>query len=1015
MKPSEFLTEAAAPKVGRKYQHIEDLVLSDGSHGGLHAVERLKHMGEEGGSIELKWDGMPVLYWGRDEQGNFSMIPKNAWQYLKSGKTQTSSGAPTVMRSPDDIKKFVLGTGGGDTKARQQFANQFANLWPYFEKISPKKGFLEGGILFYPGIKPDGSSAMPVLNSETNTYDFTPNITTFHIPVDSELGKKIAKSKVMVAATGYYPSMGSDDEQRFPDAEKLSVPGVIVQGTTYVQEPVPLDSKGLDSMEAFIKTNAKLIDNYLAPKPGLSNPGAELYTYLNKHLRTEGLLADFPDWARANLSPKKAETLLSDPKGLKATLGAVEGLGKQKNVLINQLSQGMHGGIKQTKPEGYAQAHPGKQFNYDLPGQFIKTIDQTNWAPKESVVNEAKKGSSAVVGWGRGMGHTGHDALVNAVIHQAETTGATPYFVVSRSFGKDDPIPPETKIKMYQKKFPKYAKMFSLPPEGMTTLNQVLADLVTKGVTDVTLVVGETEKDAFGYLTRPDKSGVPPYKNFGLNSLTVMSRQDTKAPGSDKSKPDYHEGPRATPMREVLLDPEKFKASNIEYANMPNEEMQFTVWRKAMSPALDDSEVLDMMNTAKQNLIQFHTKKPRRKASDIKEHFAKMRPLLKEATVEQKYKMLKLMKEAYLNMNEDSEDEIHDYDKLDNILLKLCELVVTGQKTDPGKYGMVAACVLDNKNRMAMGVNLPAEDGTRRHAERVAIDKYQDKYGEIPEGSIIVTTCSPCSEHMSERHGEDCTQLINDSGIKKVYAGYNDPTQPEDERTFNCMETSNVKIRQLCKQFAEQFMDMEKEEQQHISEKMRMGATIEPIEEYSVRNTKKFIQRAHDIEQGQSYGSQPYSSHPKAVANIGKKFFGTQFTPEAVKVALLHDVLEDTPYTPQQLAQKGFSKEVIKAVQLLTKDKNLSSADNIKNIINSGNKLAMMVKYSDNYMNYTGDKSHWESERAKHSNKKYLASLNMLGDVLGIKKHLGDEESVVKDTNIEESDITESMDYLEEK
>ena len=57
MKPSDFLTEAAAPKVGRKYQHIEDLVLSDGSHGGLHAIERLKHMGEEGGSIELKWDG----------------------------------------------------------------------------------------------------------------------------------------------------------------------------------------------------------------------------------------------------------------------------------------------------------------------------------------------------------------------------------------------------------------------------------------------------------------------------------------------------------------------------------------------------------------------------------------------------------------------------------------------------------------------------------------------------------------------------------------------------------------------------------------------------------------------------------------------------------------------------------------------------------------------------------------------------------------------------------------------
>jgi hypothetical protein len=641
MKLREFITEAAGPKVGRKYQHIEDLIVSDGSHGGLHAIERLRHMGEEGGNIELKWDGMPVVYWGRDEQGNFGMFPKNAWQYLKSGKTETSSGASTIMRSPDDVKAFVMGTGSGDPKARQQFANQFAGLWPYFEKISPKQGYLEGGLLFYPGNKPDGTSAMPVVNPETNTYDFTPNITTFHIPVDSELGKKIKQSKVMVAATGYFPTMGSSDEQRLPNAESLSVPGVIVQGTTYVQEPVPLDSKGLDAMEAFLKKNAKLIDNYLAPKPGLSNPGGELYTYMNKHLRTEGLLADFPEWANANLSAKKAETLLSDPEGLKATLGAVEGLSNQKNILINQLSQGLHGGIKQTKPEGYVQAHPGKQFNYDMPGQFIKTIDQTNWSPKESVVNEAKSGSNAVVGWGRGMGHTGHDALVQAVIHQAENTGATPYFFVSRSFGKDDPIPPETKLAMYQKKFPKYAKMFSLPPEGMTTLNAVLDNLKTKGYTDATIVVGETEKDAFNYLIKPDSTGNPAYKNFGWNNITVMSRQDTKAPGSDKSKPDYHEGPRATPMRQVLLDPNK------------TEQEQFAVWRQAMSPSLDDSEVLDMMNTAKQNLIQFHTKKPRRKASKIKEHIAKMRPLLKEASVEQQYKMLKLMKEAYKQTDED--------------------------------------------------------------------------------------------------------------------------------------------------------------------------------------------------------------------------------------------------------------------------------------------------------------------------------------------------------------------------
>jgi hypothetical protein len=667
MKITHLLNEAANPKVGRKYQHIEDLVLSDGSHGAMHAIERLKHMGEEGGSIELKWDGMPVVYWGRDEAGNFSMIPKNAWAYLKRGQTQTSSGASTVMKSPEDVQAFILGTGSGDPSARQGFAKQFASLWPYFEKISPKQGYLEGGLLFYPGTKPDGESAMPVLNKETGTYDFTPNITTFHIPVDSELGKQIPKSKMMVAATGYFSSMGSSDEQRFPDATKLSVPGIIVQGTTYVQDPVELDFQGLSNLEAFVKKNAKLIDNYLAPKPGLSNPGGELYSYLNKHLRTEGLLADFPAWANANMSAKKAQTLLSDPKGLQATLGAVEGLSKQKNVLIGQLSQGLHGGIKQTKPEGYAQAHPGAKFKYDIPGQFVKTIDQTNWKPRESVVSEAKGGKKAVIGWGRGMGHTGHDALVTSVIHQAEQTGASPFFVVSRSFGKDDPIPPETKLALYQKKFPKYSKMFSLPSPDAPTLNDVLAKLATKGYSDVTLVVGADQKEAFGYLTRPAKDGVPPYQKFGLNSLQIMSRQDTKAPGSDPTQKDYHEGPRATPMREVLLDPNK------------SEQEQFAVWRQAMSSALSDQEVLQMMNTAKENLAKFNMPKP--KGRKLKEFIERIKPLLEHASLEQKVKIYNQLLEAKRQLNELGEPSSN------NLANKVAMLIHTKKPEIFSRYG----------------------------------------------------------------------------------------------------------------------------------------------------------------------------------------------------------------------------------------------------------------------------------------------------------------------------------------
>jgi hypothetical protein len=629
---SQPINEAA--DVGRKYQHIEDLVISNGSHGGLHAVERLRDMATTGGSIELKWDGMPVVYWGRDESGNFMMIPKNAWQYLKSGKTQTSSGAPTVTKTPQDVAKFILGTGKSDPKERAKFAKQFAMLWPYFEKISPKSGFIEGGLLFYPGSKPDGQPSMPVLNKETNTYDFQPNITAFHVPADSDLGKKIAKAKVGVAATGYYKTLGSSEEERYPDAQKLSTPDVLVQGTTTVQEPVKLDTKMLDNIEAYIKSNAQKIDNYLKPKPGLKSPADVLYKYLNQHLRTEGLLKDFPNWAKSNLSDAQANTLLSDKEGLVATLGAVESISKQKTNLINQLSQSSHGGIKQTKPEGYAQAHPGRQFKYDMPGQFVKAIDQKTWSPKASAVREAAgNGKKAVLGWGRGMGHTGHDALANAVIHQAEKSGAQPFFIVSRSFGKDDPIPPEMKLDMYKKKFPKYANIFSLPTADKPTLNDVLTDLATKGYKDVQLVVGADQKDAFGYLLKPAKStGVEPYKSFGLDNLSVMSRQDTKAPGSDPQSKDYHEGPRATPMRQVLLDPNK------------SEEEKFAVWRDAMSPNISDKEVLNMMKIAKDNLVKFNMPKP--KAKKLKEFLENIKPLVKNATPEQLAKIKEMMHEA---------------------------------------------------------------------------------------------------------------------------------------------------------------------------------------------------------------------------------------------------------------------------------------------------------------------------------------------------------------------------------
>lgn len=214
---------------------------------------------------------------------------------------------------------------------------------------------------------------------------------------------------------------------------------------------------------------------------------------------------------------------------------------------------------------------------------FFENLDRTG---------ESK---SAVVGYGRGMGHKGHMMLASSVLTQANDAGADPYFVISRTMGKDDPLSPEEKLQIYNKVFPNNPQVFRTATEEMPDLNRVLKKLATMGYGDVTVVVGADQVNAFQYLVRPDKSGVEPYKQFGLDSMNVIARQDTNDPSREE------EGPRATPMRQALVDP-----------NM-NDQEKFDIWRDAMSPQLSDQEVRDLMATSLRRMQDFSKPKIRTK------------------------------------------------------------------------------------------------------------------------------------------------------------------------------------------------------------------------------------------------------------------------------------------------------------------------------------------------------------------------------------------------------------------
>ena len=156
-----------------------------------------------------------------------------------------------------------------------------------------------------------------------------------------------------------------------------------------------------------------------------------------------------------------------------------------------------------------------------------------------------------------------------------------------------------------------------------------------------------------------------------------------------------------------------------------------------------------------------------------------------------------------------SDFEIRNYDKLDSILVELCELVIAGQRHNPERYGMVGACVLDPQGNKTVGSSTN-RNGKWVHAERVAIERYLDQHGEILPGSIIVTTLSPCNETDDDtaerRAGDSCTDLINQSGIKEVYCGYRDPSQENNHNNYQEIFTKNSKIRNLSKQFADTFL-----------------------------------------------------------------------------------------------------------------------------------------------------------------------------------------------------------------
>lgn len=335
------LYEAAQPRVGREFQHLEDLVFAEGSAGANRALEYLTHMATQatGRDYSLKWDGNPTVYWGREPDGTFVFVGKNNWDKADQGGFATS---------PEELRSFILSRGRGEDW-REQFANDLAECWHIFEAGTPEKfrGYFYGDLLFHPG--------KPYAAAKGNLV-FTPNKVTYLVPNDQELGLMLFRARAAVVIHKYLKKFGDNDAgkmpplQEFKTSQGLYYPSASTQlailGPYFADDGARVDFTQVKQLSAYTKKYGKVIDAFLTGVPGLTNPGSEIYTYHNQQSRAghlTGLADNFLPWAQTNLGPKKLaafqDKVQQNPDGFMAVFELVEAIRAIKNNVIEQLDQ----------------------------------------------------------------------------------------------------------------------------------------------------------------------------------------------------------------------------------------------------------------------------------------------------------------------------------------------------------------------------------------------------------------------------------------------------------------------------------------------------------------------------------------------------------------------------------------------------------------------------------------------------------------------------------------------------
>jgi hypothetical protein len=213
-------------------EHLEDDIINRGAVGGENAVNFLKAVRNmlagsgKGTNMTVKWDGAPAIICGiNPENGKFFVGTKSVFN-----KT------PKINYTSRDIAK---NHGGEVAKKLNVCLSQLSRL--------NIKGILQGDLLFTDDLKSINIDGEKMLS-------FTPNTITYAVPINSDIGKKIARAKMGIVFHTQYTGKTMDNlSASFGTVRGSSNRNIFLASAAYKSTAVMFSKSELSRFDAQIR------------------------------------------------------------------------------------------------------------------------------------------------------------------------------------------------------------------------------------------------------------------------------------------------------------------------------------------------------------------------------------------------------------------------------------------------------------------------------------------------------------------------------------------------------------------------------------------------------------------------------------------------------------------------------------------------------------------------------------------------------------------------------------------